>query len=110
MYLSLETIKNHLNIDATFTDDDNYIQHLGEVAELAVERHIDRKLSELCVDGGEGELILPSPITHAMLLLIGNLYANREPVSYASTMQIPLSYDYLLSLYKNYSNEGGVTN
>ena len=44
MYLQLNQIKKHLNIDADFHDDDNYIQQLINVAEIAVERHIDYDL------------------------------------------------------------------
>jgi len=38
-----------------------------------------------------------------MLLMIGNLYANREPVSYGTVARIPYSYEYLISLYRNYA-------
>ena len=46
MLIDLETIKNHLNIDSSFNDDDNYIMQLEEVAEAIVEKHIDRTLEE----------------------------------------------------------------
>ena len=37
MYLTVEDAKRHLNIDATFTDDDGYISDLIDVAEDAVQ-------------------------------------------------------------------------
>lgn len=37
MYLDLETVKKHLVVDSTFTDDDSYITELIQVAENAVE-------------------------------------------------------------------------
>lgn len=101
MFIQLYQIKKHLNIDNDFFDDDEYLLYLGEVAELAVQKHIDRNLSELCADyGGD----LPAPLLHAMLLMIGNLYANREPVAFASATELTLSYSYLLDLFKNYNN------
>lgn len=100
MFLKLEDIKKHLNIDSTFTDDDAYIIQLAEVAELAVQKHIDNKLDEIVEEDGA----LPAPLLHAMLLFIGNMYANRESVAYTSVVEVPKSYDYLLSLYKNYNN------
>lgn len=101
MYLTLEQIKKHLNIDSSFTDDDDYLLFLYEVAERTVQRHIDSNLSSLAVEEG-GEL--PTPLLHAMLLYIGNLYAQREAISYSSVIDVPFSYDYLLSLFKNYNN------
>lgn len=105
MYLSLSDIKKHLYIDDTFTDDDEYLLSLADVAEKVVERHIDSNLNVIVeLEGG----VLPSPLIQAMKLFIGNMYANRESISFASTQEIPLSYQYLLSLYKNYSNENNV--
>lgn len=101
MYLTLDIIKKHLNIDDYFTEDDAYLIGLADVAEKVIEKHIDSNLSEIVE--GEGEL--PSPLLHAMLLFIGNMYNSRESVSLNKyAVELPLSYSYLLSLYKNYSN------
>ena len=40
-----------------------------------------------------------------MLLLVGNFYANRESVAFASTNNVPYSYQYLIDLYRNYRGE-----
>lgn len=105
--MDLQTIKKHLNIDADFTDDDSYLLTLAEVAGQVIEKHIDQNLSDVAGDGGE----LPAPLSQAMLLFIGNMYANRESVSYSSAGEVPFAYDYLLSLYKDYSKKfekGGI--
>ena len=101
MYLQLYQIKKHLNIDEDFHDDDEYLIDLAMVAEKLVQRHIDHNLSELCAENGG---ILPPPLQHAMLLMVGNQYANREPIAFASNSEIALSYNYILDLYKNYNN------
>lgn len=98
MYLQLDLVKKHLNIDDFFKDDDNYLYYLCSVAQDVVQKHIDNNLSDLQNDRGD----LPSPIIHAMLLYIGNMYANRESISYSSINKVPFSYDYLLGLYKKY--------
>ena len=67
------------------------------MAEDAVAHHIDIVLEEMVVDGN-----LPSAIHHSILLLVGNLYANREPVAYSSVAKVPYTLDYLLGLYKRY--------
>lgn len=95
-YLNLPLIKKHLNIDCDFKDDDLYIVSLANVAEEMVSRHIDKDLSSYEK--------LPAPIQHACLLLIGNMYRERESVSLNNMSEIPLSYQYLLATYKNRSN------
>ena len=100
-FLPLELIKKHLNIDPYFKDDDRYLMQLGEVAINVIEKHIDRDLS--CYLNAAGEL--PAPLIQAALLMVGNLYQSRESVSFASAVEIPLSYTYLLDLYKNYGTD-----
>lgn len=100
MYLALDKIKKHLNIDTDFIEDDSYLQSLSEVAESVVERHIGYKFSDL-VESNEGQL--PMPIQHAMLLFIGTMYANRESVTFGSANELPLSYNYILQLFENYN-------
>ena len=99
MYLDLSQVKKHLIVDETFTDDDNYIQSLMDVAEASVSKHIDCPLA--CIEQEDGTL--PPPVVHAMLLIVGNLYANREPVVMGTIVtELPLSYNYLVNLYRKY--------
>lgn len=101
MYIQLYQVKKHLNIDEDFHDDDEYLMSLVEVAEKVVERNIDTNLKKL--EDGDG--FIPSPLIQAMLLLIGNFYANRESVAFASSSEVPQSYNYLIDLYRNYRGE-----
>ena len=98
MYVTLETAKKHLNLDDSFVEDDSYITLLIKTAEEAVSLHIDKPLVEL--EDSQGEL--PPAILHSVLLLIGNLYANREPVAYTTVIKVPYTLEYLLGLYKHY--------
>lgn len=95
-YLNLTLIKKHLNIDEEFKDDDLYLVNLANVAEEMVSRHIDRNLDEYSK--------LPAPIQQAALLLVGNMYRERESISLQNMSEIPLSYQYLLATYKNRTN------
>lgn len=97
-YLNLELIKNHLNLQ-NFSDDDTYLQHLGSAVEFVVERDIDKKLTTIAQENG-GEL--PPSLLHAMLLLLGTYYANRENISYASCVEVPKTYQYICDLYRSY--------
>jgi hypothetical protein len=148
MFVDLETVKKHLQIDADYTGDDNYLLMLISVAEQAVATHLDLNLTEYTdistkvttqsntsspqleaiviagkvslrqinpamivnedtevdepQDTPDDTIELPAPIKQAILLMIGNLYANREPVTYGTVIKVPYTLDYLLGLYKNY--------
>lgn len=100
-YLTLEEIKKHLNIDSEFTDDDAYIESLGDVAEEIVSRHLNSDLELIAYDNEDK---LPAPIKQACLLLIGDFYQNRENNVFTSVTELPHSYEYLLSMYRDYTN------
>lgn len=99
-YIQLYQVKKQLNIDESFKDDDEYLVDLINVATQMVESHIDDKLDEIAEKNNH---CLPRPLVQAMLLFIGNMYANRESIAFASSNEIPLSYNYILDGYKNYS-------
>lgn len=100
MYIQLDYAKKHLNIEDDFKEDDEYILGLIEVAESAVRVHINEDFASIAEKNGG---CLPAPILQAALLMIGNLYTNREPLG-SKLQELPLSYQYLIDLYKNYNN------
>lgn len=97
--LTLNQIKKQLNIEIENTEDDNYLTDLESVAFTSIENVLNYSLSTTYLDNN---LEVPSPIKHAMLLLISNLYANREPVAYANPVQVPFSICFLISPYVQY--------
>ena len=99
MYIDTVILKKHLNIDESWVEDDEYIKALCLAAEQAVENHLQRPLSEIVDEHGR----LPAAVKHAILLLVGHFYSNRESVSFASASEIPLAYQYLLQPYKSYA-------
>ena len=100
MLVNLELIKKHLNIDADYTEDDEYLQYLYGVAESIVEKHIDKQLEDIIAEQGE----IPKPLVHCILLLIGNFYDNRESIAFGTPTEIPMTLQYLLQSYRDYSN------
>lgn len=99
IYLKLYQIKRHLNVDERFQEDDEYLLELAEVAQAAVEKHLDTSLEDIAKDNGG---TLPPPIVHAMKLLVAEYYSQREAISYTATQVVPLAYDYLLAPYIDY--------
>lgn len=98
--LPLDLAKKHLNIEDSFTEDDEYILGLIGVAEQAVRVHVNEDFEVLAESNGG---CLPAPITQAILLMVGNLYQNREPVG-TREHHLPYNYQYLIDLYRNYCN------
>lgn len=100
MYLSINDVKRHLIID--HNEDDLLLADLITVAEDAVKR--DLNLYSL-KDIEDCNGMLPASVLQAMLLLIGTLYANRESVTYGTPHTVPHSYEFLISLARNYVNK-----
>lgn len=94
MGITLDEIKEHLNIEKDWHGEDQYLQSLLDAAKVVVQKHICDS-----IDGvKEGEQI---PLLHAIKLLVGTWYMNRESLSNLNKGNH--SYEYILSLYKNYS-------
>lgn len=98
-FLTLDIIKKHLNIDVDFTDDDNLLEVYGNAAEQAIARHLDvADIHDLCENGE-----LAEPVKVGMLLMCGNLYANRESIAPVTMVKVPETIDMLLKTYIDYS-------
>ena len=94
MEITLDELKAHLNIETDWHGEDQYLQSLIDAAKVVVQKHICDE-----IDGvKEGEQI---PLLHAIKLLVGTWYMNRESLS--NLQKGNHSYEYILSLYKNYS-------
>lgn len=96
MYVSVEEIKRHLNID--YEEDDLYLQDLIEAAEDAIERFIQQTLKDVEVDGK-----LPASLKHAVRLMVGGFYANREPAAFAAASEIPYNLHFLIIQFRKLS-------
>lgn len=99
MYITIDDIKKHLNIEECYKEDDKYLAQLYEVALNAVAYHSDIQ-PDMLVEGGE---LLPTA-RHAVLLLIGHLYNNRESTTSLNIKELPIGYDYLIGLFKFYGS------
>ena len=101
-YITVEDAKRHLYID--FEADDKIIADYIDAAQSIIEKYLNVKLSDLMVDEQ-----LPYAIIQAIKRMVGNLYNNREGVSFnAVPYKVPFSFEYLLQPYKNYKRESEV--
>jgi len=97
MFVTLIQIKKHLNIDDSYIDDDVYLTDLIDVCESAVQKHINDTFLSYTTDG-----IVDPDLIHAVKLLAGHFYQNREIVSVFKATELTKSYDYLLSFFIKY--------
>nr|DAR04048.1 MAG TPA: head tail connector [Caudoviricetes sp.] len=93
MEITIDELKQNLNIEKKWNGDNQYLQSLLDAAKVVVEKHICDS-----IDGITSEEQLP--LAHAIKLLVGTWYMNRESLSNLQTANH--SYEYILSLYKNY--------
>lgn len=99
MILTLDLAKKHLNIEDSYHEDDQYILMLCDAAEQSVRKHVNEDLDDIAEKNGG---CIPTPLFQAMLLMVGNLYQNREIVGH-KTEALPFAYQYLIDLYRNYN-------
>jgi hypothetical protein len=96
LYVTLAEAKKQTNTD--FEDDDEYITSLIEAAQLVVEKDIQQELANFVTDG-----YLNRALCQAILIMVANLYANRESVAFTIPSAIPYNYRYLIMPYIAYT-------
>lgn len=93
MELTLSNLKLHLNIDSGDTIDDTYLQQCLDVSTLAVSNYLD-------IPSG-ATLPIINNINYSIILLASNYFTNRNIVAFANPIELPYSFKFLLSPYKN---------
>lgn len=115
MYIvTLAEAKKHLNIESYFTDDDAYINTLIDVSFLSIRNRCNNLtwVDTSGITSGSTEFAdytisgttIPLAIKQATLLMVGSLYANREPVAFSSPVVIPYTIEFLIAPYIDYTS------
>ena len=94
--------KKHVRAD-DFADDDAYMQHLLDAAEVSVVRATNRTEGELRTIGNSGAM--PAPIVQAIMMLAAHWYNQRESVSTTQMHQVPDSLSALIKPYRKLVGE-----
>ena len=94
--VSLALFKKHVRAD-DFADDDEYLEHLLETAEISVINATNSTVQEL-TDDNAGEF--PTPLKHAIMMLAGHWYNQRESVSTVQMHEVPDSLQALVKPYR----------
>lgn len=97
-YLTLDLAKKHCNIDADFTDDDDYITGLCDMTESIIETEIGDNLEDLETHPDFKRL------AQAMLLMVAHFYQVREPAIIGVNMtKVHYGIEYLIAPFKNWT-------
>lgn len=98
MISGLTYLRLNLNLLSGDTSEDVTLQRYLDVAEYAVIDFCDGGLS-----GYTGSTEYPVPVTQAIILLASHYYFNRNMVAFSSPSNVPYTFQFLLSPYKNYA-------
>lgn len=89
--LSLDEIKQHLNID--YDDDNDYLTYLGKVAMRRISGMTNRSVDELTTLGGGA---YPDELRLAALQLAAHWYRVRECVSSVNQVAVPFGLSFIV--------------
>lgn len=98
MYVTVGEIKEHLNISASYTEEDAMLTSMIEASEIAVENYLQQPITEFIYNNK-----LNAALKHAIKIMVGNFYANRESVAYTNPQPVPYTLEFLLKPYRKYS-------
>ena len=111
--LELDIIKQHVRLEPDFAEDDTLLDTYSTAAKRLIENRTGRTIyataGEIPTDPDTGDitdddaLVLDDDIVTAMLLLIGNWYANRESVVLGTTTaELPMAVEALITPYRHF--------
>lgn len=97
--ISVQNVKAHLRLALDSSAEDELIGGLIKTALRSMALYIDRPLTDAaCRDPDDAEL-LDAPLRHAALLMIGDLYENREAQQMV-TLNVNMTCQNLMNPYR----------
>lgn len=96
-YLTLNEIKTQIVLNSEYTDEDEYLTHIGETAEEFVEQLVNQNLDETVAENGD----LPKPLKQAMLIYCDYLYSTARGSS-GTDHEVPNAVYTMIKLYRSF--------
>lgn len=97
--MNIQELKRQLQIEPDYTDEDIQLQHYLNVADQAVLNYLNITGSTSGVTGTN----MPAPVLQGILLFAAHLYTTRQIISYGQGYKIPLTFEFLLNPYKEFT-------
>ena len=94
-WLTLDTIKAQLRIEADFTAEDTLLGSYGEAAEETLLNYLNRPYQDIIELYGK----VPLPLVQASLMLVDVSYQHRSPISVTNISLVPYTFDLLVKPY-----------
>ena len=101
MSISLAEAKEHLRLQEDGGEEDAYIEMLIKTALRAVKDYIDRPFSDPVCQDEDNATLLAAPLRYAALLILGDLYENRE-AQQTMTLNINITCQNLMNPYRKW--------
>lgn len=98
--MNIQEFKRHLNIEASYVDEDITLQLYLDVAEESVINYLNYGTDSTSGVTGTN---MPLGVKQGILLLAAHLYTTRQPVSYGQPYKIPYTFEFLLNPYRFYT-------
>lgn len=92
-WLTIDYIKQHSRID--FDCEDSLLELYGDAAEETALNLMNRTEDDLIEEYGK----IPTPVMQATLMLVDVSYTHRSPISPASQIIVPYTFDLLIKPY-----------
>lgn len=101
MSITLEQAKQHLRLATDTSDEDAMVEMLIKTALRAVRDYIDRPFTDDVCKDEENPSELAPPLRYAALLILGDLYENRE-AQQTTTLNINVTCQNLMNPYRKW--------
>jgi hypothetical protein len=101
MSISLAEAKQHLRLQEDSGEEDAYIEMLIKTALRGVKDYIDRPFTDPVCQDEDNATLLAAPLRYAALLILGDLYENRE-AQQSMTLNINMTCQNLMNPYRKW--------
>ena len=101
MSISLAEAKQHLRLQEDSGEEDAYIEMLIKTALRHVKDYIDRPFTDPVCQDEDNDTLLAAPLRYAALLILGDLYENRE-AQQGMTLNINMTCQNLMNPYRKW--------
>lgn len=93
MICTINELKQNLNIESNYTDEDEFLLYLLEVAEEVIFNYLDKTKEDYNT--------IPSSVKYAILIIASQYYENRTAITHGTANKIPFTLELLLSKERN---------
>jgi len=92
--VTIEELKRNLNMECDYKEEDIYLKQIINVATEAVFNYLGKNIDDF-------KTYIPETVRFSIIILATQYYENRSSIAFSGVNEIPYSFQFLLSPYKN---------